>query len=150
MGLPSILAARTRLLGPACPPLPVFGPRPLRRALQAYAQLEPMRFCFHEAAALAAPGAAPAGAAPPSDDARAAADTLRDSLGLVRLEAVPVNHCAHAFALVLQARPRAAPGGGSEQEEGWKLVFSGDTGPCEALVAAAKGATLLIHEVRPQ
>jgi hypothetical protein len=30
--------------------------------------------------------------------------------------------------------------------QGWKLVYSGDTRPCEALVRAGAGATLLIHE----
>ena len=35
VGLPTLLAARTRLLGPDCEPLLVLGPRPLRRALQA-------------------------------------------------------------------------------------------------------------------
>ena len=148
MGLPSVLAARTRLLGPACPPLPVFGPRPLRRALQAYAQIEPMRFQFFEASTLAAPAGSGAGAAAAQvpAGARAAADALRSSLGLGRLEAVPVNHCAHAYALVLEAQAKQGPDGGAV--EGWKMVFSGDTGPCEGLVAAAKDATLLIHEVR--
>ena len=35
---------RTRMLGPEAPPLPVIGPRPLRRVLAAVAQLEPMAF----------------------------------------------------------------------------------------------------------
>ncbi|KDD72113.1 hypothetical protein H632_c3845p0, partial [Helicosporidium sp. ATCC 50920] len=30
--------------------------------------------------------------------------------------------------------------------DGWKLVFSGDTRPCEAVVRAARDATLLVHE----
>ena len=34
-------------------------------------------------------------------------------------------------------------------ERGWSLVFSGDTRPCAAVTAAAKDATMLIHEVRP-
>ena len=33
-------------------------------------------------------------------------------------------------------------------ERGWSLVFSGDTRPCAAVTAAAKDATVLIHEVR--
>jgi hypothetical protein len=33
-------------------------------------------------------------------------------------------------------------------EKGWSLVFSGDTRPCAAVTAAAKNATILIHEVR--
>ena len=37
---------RTRMLGPEAPPLPVIGPRPLRRVLAAVAQLEPMAFRY--------------------------------------------------------------------------------------------------------
>ncbi|KAL4458182.1 hypothetical protein ABPG75_013047 [Micractinium tetrahymenae] len=141
VGLPAVLAARTRLLGPDCPPLLVLGPRPLRRALQGYAQLEPMRFRFVEASATAAPppeGAPTPPAVPP--EARAAIDAAVAGMGLSRFESVLVAHCAHAYGLVLE---RAADEGGAG---GWKLVFSGDTRPCARLVEAAKGATLLIHE----
>lgn len=31
-------------------------------------------------------------------------------------------------------------------QEGWSVVYSGDTRPCEALVQLARGATLLVHE----
>ena len=31
-------------------------------------------------------------------------------------------------------------------KDGWKLVYSGDTRPCESLIAAGQGCTLLIHE----
>ena len=44
---------------------------------------------------------------------------------------------AQAFGVVLAS------------QSGWSLAFSGDTRPCEALAAAAKDVTLLIHEVRP-
>jgi ribonuclease Z len=37
---------RTRVLGAEAPPLPVIGPRPLRRVLAAVAQLEPMAFRY--------------------------------------------------------------------------------------------------------
>jgi ribonuclease Z len=147
VGLPALLAARTRLLGPKCPPLLVLGPRPLRRALQGYAQLEPMRFRFVEASATA--GVPLAGASNPpavSPEVRAAIDAVVASLGLSRFESVMVAHCAHAYGLVLEggvASSNEAAGGGT----GWKLVFSGDTRPCPQLVEAAKGATLLIHEV---
>ena len=48
--------------------------------------------------------------------------------------AVPVNHCKHAYGLVIQ------------HIHGWKLVWSGDTRPCKALQTAGKGCTLIIHE----
>lgn len=44
------------------------------------------------------------------------------------------RHCKNAFACSLT------------HESGWKLVFSGDTMPCDALVNIGKNATLLIHE----
>lgn len=145
VGLPAVLAARTRLLGHDCPPLLVLGPRPLRRALQGYAQLEPMRFRFVEASATAALSPDGAGAPPAvPPEARAAIDATLASMGLSRFESVLVAHCAHAYGLVLE-RALGADGAG-----GWKLVFSGDTRPCSRLVEAAKGATLLIHEVRRQ
>ena len=33
-----------------------------------------------------------------------------------------------------------------EHREGWKLVYSGDTRPCPALIKAGAGATVLVHE----
>ena len=65
----------------------------------------------------------------------AALDKVKSQLGLKRLQSVLVVHCAHAYAAVL------------EGQAGWKVVFSGDTRPCDQLVAAAQDATLLIHEV---
>jgi len=66
---------------------------------------------------------------------RSAVLAAQDSLGLTRLESFPVQHCAHAFGIVL------------ESQSGWKVAVSGDTRPCPAVVEAAKDATLLIHEV---
>ncbi|KAM7069555.1 zinc phosphodiesterase ELAC protein 2 isoform 2-T2 [Molossus nigricans] len=45
-----------------------------------------------------------------------------------------VRHCKHAFGCALV------------HTSGWKLVYSGDTMPCEALVQMGRDATLLIHE----
>uniref|UniRef100_A0A8C9VTF9 Zinc phosphodiesterase ELAC protein 2 n=1 Tax=Scleropages formosus TaxID=113540 RepID=A0A8C9VTF9_SCLFO len=45
-----------------------------------------------------------------------------------------VPHCKGSFACSLS------------HQAGWKVVFSGDTVPCEALVQMGKNATLLIHE----
>ncbi|GBN61385.1 Zinc phosphodiesterase ELAC protein 2 [Araneus ventricosus] len=52
----------------------------------------------------------------------------------IKLLTVPVNHCENAYGIVLQQ--------GSE----WKIVYSGDTLPCQKLVEAGKDCTLLIHE----
>ncbi|ERN15071.1 tRNAse Z TRZ4, mitochondrial [Amborella trichopoda] len=65
-------------------------------------------------------------------------------LGLDTLISVPVVHCPQAFGVVLQA----ANGKNSlgEMIPGWKLVYSGDTRPCQALIEASQEATVLIHE----
>ncbi len=144
VGLPALLAARTRLLGPDCPPLLVFGPRPLRRALGSYAALEPMRFRFVEAAHTTPEANAAAAAGTLNEDnelvvpadVHAALVEAKKSFGLSKLESVRVVHCAHSFGLVIE----------SDDSAPWKIVFSGDTRPCDALVTAAKDATILIHE----
>ena len=61
---------------------------------------------------------------------------MKQQLKLAALWTVPVVHCPHAFAVVV------------EGAAGWKFVFSGDTRPCPQLTQAAKGATMLVHEVR--
>ncbi|MCO5572365.1 hypothetical protein L7F22_026118 [Adiantum nelumboides] len=67
-----------------------------------------------------------------------------DRLGLKDLYSVPVIHCPNAFAVVLEAQGKKV--NKNATKPGWKLVFSGDTRPCQALVEAAKNATILIHE----
>jgi ribonuclease Z len=55
-------------------------------------------------------------------------------LGFLKWFTVEAIHCQDAFSLVM------------EHKNGWKLVFSGDTRPNQALVEAGKECTLLIHE----
>lgn len=64
--------------------------------------------------------------------------------GLDILTSVPVVHCPQAFGVVLQAASRK--NNANKTMPGWKLVYSGDTRPCQALIDAACGATVLIHE----
>ncbi|PKI82752.1 ribonuclease Z [Malassezia vespertilionis] len=55
------------------------------------------------------------------------------------IRTAPVVHrTGHCYGLVV------------EHEAGWKLVFSGDTMPSDALVAAGRDATVLIHEATMQ
>ena len=63
----------------------------------------------------------------------AAGEVLR--LDDVTVRAVAVDHfpVKHAYGFVVEA-------------DGTRAVFSGDTAPCPALVAAARGADLLVHE----
>lgn len=55
-------------------------------------------------------------------------------LGLVRWQSIAVQHCRDAWGLVV------------EHGDGWKVVYSGDTRPCPALVAAGRGCSLCVHE----
>ncbi|EIE21088.1 Metallo-hydrolase/oxidoreductase, partial [Coccomyxa subellipsoidea C-169] len=132
-GLARILAVRSALLGLGATPLPVIGPRPLRRVLAAVSQLEPMAFRYIDTSNTLP---LPPDQAPDEVDGspRAALEAVKAELGLERLESFPVVHCAHAFGLALASC------------DGWSLALSGDTRPCAAVVTAAKDATVLIHE----
>jgi ribonuclease BN (tRNA processing enzyme) len=55
-------------------------------------------------------------------------------MGVKAIRTVPVFHRGRAMGLVM------------DFESGERLVWSGDTRPCRALVEAGRGATLLIHE----
>ncbi|GBF96657.1 hypothetical protein Rsub_09290 [Raphidocelis subcapitata] len=140
-GLYPLLARRAAA---GAPPLLVIGPMPLWRVLQEYAKVVPMRYVFmpsmylHEAAAAAASGAPPP-RAPPQHALDMHAAAAR-ALGLSVLEPFPVKHVSLSTGLRLSG---AAPG---RQSAPWTVVFSGDTRPCPAVVDAARGATLLIHE----
>lgn len=128
-GLSRILAARAEWLGPDCSALPVFGPWCLERILHTTAAMQPMpHLFFNQAGLLAEPQYEP------SQEMQAAVSQVKAQLGLRTLQSLLVVHCAHAYAAIL------------EGESGWKVVFSGDTRPCEQMVHAAKDATLLIHE----
>eukprot|EP00943_MAST-04B_sp_MAST-4B-sp1_P006314 g6314.t1 len=59
---------------------------------------------------------------------------LYEELGITALINVPVHHCRDSHGLVLQLI------------SGEKIVYSGDTRPCNNLVNAGSNATVLIHE----
>ncbi|PKA59063.1 ribonuclease Z [Apostasia shenzhenica] len=69
---------------------------------------------------------------------------LLHEAGLEALYSVPVVHCPQAFAFVLKAAQRTNRLG--KNIKGWKLVYSGDTRPCQSLIDASSDATILIHE----
>ncbi|KAK8936191.1 hypothetical protein KSP39_PZI013536 [Platanthera zijinensis] len=69
---------------------------------------------------------------------------LLHEAGLDALWSVPVVHCPQAYAVVFKAAERANSAGRSIP--GWKLVYSGDTRPCQSLIDASRDATVLIHE----
>ncbi|KAG8949139.1 hypothetical protein FRC00_008236 [Tulasnella sp. 408] len=59
---------------------------------------------------------------------------LKATLGLESIQAVDVEHRTQCYGLVLR------------HKDGWSIVYSGDTMPCNRLVEAGQDATVLIHE----
>ncbi|XP_073435797.1 zinc phosphodiesterase ELAC protein 2 [Dendrobates tinctorius] len=59
---------------------------------------------------------------------------LLETYRLEKFQTCFVRHCRNAFGCAIV------------HQSGWKLVFSGDTMPCDALVRMGKDASLLIHE----
>eukprot|EP00903_Cladosiphon_okamuranus_P017423 g16047.t1 len=72
---------------------------------------------------------------PPAGERGWGGKNKRVSVLLDGMRSVPVFHCREAYGLVVQLRKGGA-----------KLVYSGDTRPCDGLVRAGAGASLLIHE----
>ncbi len=62
------------------------------------------------------------------------ANVLERELGIFSIRTVPVAHCAHSYAVVLDGTSFG------------RVVYSGDCRPSRQLAAAARGADLLIHE----
>ncbi|XP_063031695.1 zinc phosphodiesterase ELAC protein 2 [Melospiza melodia melodia] len=60
--------------------------------------------------------------------------SLLESYDLAEFQTCEVQHCKNAFACSVI------------HKSGWKVVYSGDTMPCMALVQMGKNANLLIHE----
>ncbi|KAF8329413.1 uncharacterized protein EI90DRAFT_1391010 [Cantharellus anzutake] len=59
---------------------------------------------------------------------------LKGSLGMSSVQTVDVQHRGPCYGIVFK------------HIEGWSIVFSGDTMPCDALAEAGRSATVLIHE----
>ena len=51
---------------------------------------------------------------------------------------VPVDHCPQAYGLVLT------------HKQGWKIVYSGDTRPCLALIKAGKSFARVVKGTRDE
>ncbi|BGP34813.1 hypothetical protein JCM10296v2_006637 [Rhodotorula toruloides] len=133
-GIPTILKQRAKLDPPPQSPLTIVGPASAIIHLREQDQLfdlglereGPIRFIDNYSIE---PGRSPY----EGSQAEAAFDDLKTRLGLT-ITAVPVKHRCRAWGAVVT------------HESGWRAVFSGDTMPCDALVDAGQGASLLIHE----
>ncbi|VFV27607.1 zinc phosphodiesterase elac protein 2 [Lynx pardinus] len=133
-GLLNILLQRERALaslGRPCHPLPVVAPTQLRAWLQQYHH-QCQRILHH--VSLIPAKCLQKGAEVPSPEVERLIGSLLHACDLGEFQTCLVRHCKHAFGCALV------------HTSGWKLVYSGDTMPCEALVQMGKDATLLIHE----
>jgi len=66
--------------------------------------------------------------------AQKALSGLLETSGFEEIVTVDVIHCPWAYGISMT------------HKEGWKVVYSGDTRPCNNLVKVGQGATLLLHE----
>ena len=175
-GVARVLALRSKLLdGVPHKPLLVIGPGQLLRFLNAYSTLEDLDMQFLDCRrtlktnvedllsdnvtefataqienTMFAPGSRMENynkkpASPRDITALANLKEILHESGLEILYSVPVVHCPQAFGVVLRAKEKVGSAG--KAIPGWKVVYSGDTRPCPALVEASKDATVLIHEV---
>ena len=119
------------------PPLLVMGPERLRNWLAEYSAVDGAvrgKYTFVESRDMMSEGGEGSYNQGQGPKGHPRADELRRELGLTACFNVPVAHCPEAYGLVLR------------HASGWKLVYSGDTRPCERLVRAGRGADVLIHE----
>ncbi|CAO3563150.1 unnamed protein product [Mortierella alpina] len=63
-----------------------------------------------------------------------ALDGLLESSGFQDISTIDVIHCPWSYGISMT------------HKDGWKVVYSGDTRPCENMVKAGEGATVLLHE----
>ena len=63
-----------------------------------------------------------------------------ESIGISDLVNVQVQHCSQAYGIAITLKPL------HNDIEPIKIVYSGDTRPCDALVSIGMNATILIHE----
>ncbi|XP_061030616.1 zinc phosphodiesterase ELAC protein 2 isoform X1 [Eubalaena glacialis] len=133
-GLLNILLQRERALvslGKPCQPLLVVAPTQLRAWLQQYhTQCQPL---LHHVSIIPAK-CLQKGAEVSNPKVERLISLLLEACALEEFQTCLVRHCKHAFGCALV------------HTSGWKVVYSGDTMPCEALVQMGKDATLLIHE----
>ena len=110
LGLVRLLLRRRQLLGTDAPAPLIVAPTPVIKWLQRYSRLQDLGLRVANCLDLqTGTGGVPSELA---------------ALGCTLLQCVKVDHCYMAFGFVFA------------HQDGWKLVYSGDTRPCPALVRA--------------
>ncbi|XP_059488461.1 ribonuclease Z, mitochondrial-like [Neocloeon triangulifer] len=61
-------------------------------------------------------------------------DKFNSALAIKETKTCLVKHCNQAYGVLF------------EHSSGWKMVYSGDTEPCDKLISIGRGCDLLIHE----
>lgn len=78
------------------------------------------------------------------------AQAVWESLGVSNIANTRVTHCSQAYGVrvTLSSSPANDANSGDKSDHGSEItvVYSGDTRPCDDLVALGQGATFLIHE----
>eukprot|EP01130_Rhizamoeba_saxonica_P012824 TRINITY_DN5452_c0_g1_i2.p1 TRINITY_DN5452_c0_g1~~TRINITY_DN5452_c0_g1_i2.p1 ORF type:complete len:400 (-),score=81.66 TRINITY_DN5452_c0_g1_i2:187-1386(-) len=120
LGLFSILSKRQSLLeaNDNYTPINIIGPTAFEFWLEEYSEIETLRYKFTDC------------------------NNITEYQALyyneeISIKSVEVSHCPDAFGAVVEYLSDSNP---------WKIVYSGDTRPCNTLVNAGKNADLLIHE----
>jgi ribonuclease Z len=80
-----------------------------------------------------------------SEERLATAMKVFRDIGIRKLTNVPVIHCSQSYGLLVEANSFFETPSDVEVET-FKLVYSGDTRPCDALIEMGADATILIHE----
>lgn len=71
---------------------------------------------------------------PPSEESKEMLQVLRDECGIDHLLAVEVDHCPQSYGCLIESKAHG------------KIVYSGDTLPCQNLINYAQNCRVLIHE----
>ena len=119
VGVASLLHRRA-LLVPNNPIL-VIGPKDLAAFLECYSRYVNLSFCFQPCSNF--------------QDVEESHKLLQ--LSNIKFQTIPVDHCSDSWGCVVEVQ---------RESKWWKICFSGDTRPCQALVRAGKDCHLLIHE----
>jgi len=128
LGLPRILTQRAARF-PHLDPIVLMAPTPVLSWLREYAQI-----LGHETKLSSAYTPVDCTMICHKEVPHPCAQTLQKVLSLERCWNIRVDHCAHAYGLILHS------------VHGWSLCYSGDCRPTPELARQAKQVTVLIHE----
>ncbi len=137
LGLLRLLAERKVSLHGQEEPVVIIAPTNLKYFLQEYELIDPQivdSYLFLDCQDVSTK-AKPFGLTPEQKEKiRTTKDRLRIELGITRIQAIPVHHCAHSYAVELRGTSFGT------------VAYSGDCRPSHNFAEASLNADLLIHE----